>query len=73
MTQGTPDYKYSAVDEIWDAAYNFGNMDNLQPVGVIDFSHYRTASAHLRLSNTGHGWETTTHPMQQSFMLPPTS
>lgn len=54
---GTPDYKYSAVDEVWDGAYNFGNMNALQPVEVVDFSHYENAeSAHLRLSNTGHGW-----------------
>lgn len=54
---GAPEYKYSAVDEVWDGAYNFGNLDNLQPVETVDFPHYsNTASAHLRLSNTGHGW-----------------
>lgn len=54
---GTPDYKYSVVDEVWDGAYNFGNLDDLQPVETVDFPHYsNTASAHLRLSNTGHGW-----------------
>ena len=34
--KGSPKYNYSMVDEIWDAAYDFGTPKNKQPVEKID-------------------------------------
>lgn len=55
--QGTPDFLYSQVDEIWDGVYDLGNPSNLQPVETVEYN-YPTGvlSSHLRLSTTGHGW-----------------
>ncbi len=55
--EGTPDYKYSWVDVIWDETYPFGNMDNLQPVDTINFTYAPNAEASkFKVVNTGHGW-----------------
>lgn len=55
--QGTPDYDYSNVVEIWDATYNFGDPSNLQPVEPYNLGLMNDIEeSHLRLSNTGHGW-----------------
>lgn len=55
--QGTPDYKYSRITEIWDGTYTFGNPGNLQPVDTVGRSLYpQTSAAKMILSNTGHGW-----------------
>jgi len=55
--KGTPEYRYSRVDEIWDATYDFGNPDNKQPVEVMTHQFGDNVErAYLRLSNTGHGW-----------------
>lgn len=55
--QGTPEYLYSSVDELWDGNWDLGNPDNLQPVPVVNYTYdSNILSSHLRLSNTGHGW-----------------
>ncbi|MFD1552671.1 hypothetical protein DNU06_09105 [Putridiphycobacter roseus] len=54
---GTPTYAYSKIDEIWDARYDFGNPNNLQPVDTIAYEFSSNAqAAKLIISNTGHGW-----------------
>lgn len=56
-TQGTPEYLYSNVAEVWDDAYSFGDPANLQPVEAFAASIPEGVMAsHLSLSNTGHGW-----------------
>lgn len=55
--EGTPDYKYNRITEIWDGTYTFGNPSNLQPVDTAQSIFYsQTSAAKLILSNTGHGW-----------------
>lgn len=55
--QGTPTYPYSAVDELWDGTFDFGNMANLQPYDTQTYTFYGNAqAAELLVSNTGHGW-----------------
>ena len=55
--QGTPEYPYSGVVEIWDGSYSFGNPANLQPVETFNTNISQYAeSSHLRISNTGHAW-----------------
>jgi hypothetical protein len=55
--KGFPAYPYSRVDKIWDAAYDFGNPANLQPVPEVSFRlPANTKSARFYLTNTGHGW-----------------
>ncbi|MBP1841376.1 T9SS type A sorting domain-containing protein [Formosa algae] len=55
--QGTPEYLYSSVDELWDGNWDLGNPDDLQPVPVANYTYNANIlSSHLRLSNTGHGW-----------------
>jgi len=55
--QGTPDYDYSNVIEVWDDAYPFGDPANLQPVSTVSVTlDSQVQEAYLRLSNTGHGW-----------------
>ena len=54
---GTPAYKYSMVDEIWDERFDFGNPSNLQPVDTVSYSFpSNVQDAKLVISNTGHGW-----------------
>ncbi|WP_406683814.1 peptide-N-glycosidase F-related protein [Seonamhaeicola sp. MEBiC1930] len=55
--QGTPQYLYSNVDEVWDGFWDLGDPNNLQPIPVESYT-YKTnvVSSHMRLSNTGHGW-----------------
>ncbi|MBD79106.1 MAG: hypothetical protein CL840_09320 [Crocinitomicaceae bacterium] len=56
-TSGKPNYIYSAVNEIWDGTYDFGNPTKLQPVPQV--KHHtvqKTESSKLILSTTGHGW-----------------
>jgi len=56
-TQGTPEYPYSGIVEVWDGSYSFGNPANLQPVETFNASISQYAETpHLRISNTGHGW-----------------
>ncbi|PHR27337.1 MAG: hypothetical protein COA38_13375 [Fluviicola sp.] len=55
--QGTPQYLYSNVTEIWDGLFDLGNPDNLQPVDTVAYTYNSSIlSSHLRLSTTGHGW-----------------
>ena len=55
--QGTPEYRYSSVEEIWDKAYDLGNPGNLQPVDTIQYTYATDIKKSiLRLSTTGHGW-----------------
>jgi len=55
--QGTPEYLYSVVDEVWDGAWDLGNPSDLQPVDTIEYVYPDDVlSSHLRLSTTGHGW-----------------
>lgn len=57
FTQGTPQYAYSDVIEIWDDEYSFGNPDDLQPVPTFNIDiPQQVEASHLRVSNTGHGW-----------------
>ncbi|MEP5339906.1 MAG: T9SS type A sorting domain-containing protein [Algibacter sp.] len=55
--QGTPQYLYSNVDELWDGFWDLGNPNDLQPIPTENYT-YNTSivSSHMRLSNTGHGW-----------------
>ncbi len=56
-SQGTPEYAYSGVVEVWDASYSFGNPADLQPVETYNAElSTLVESSHLRVSNTGHGW-----------------
>jgi hypothetical protein len=56
-TEGAPEYTYSSVVEVWDAAYSFGDYANLQPVETYNANVPEgVATSYLRLSNTGHGW-----------------
>ena len=55
--QGSPEYLYGDVVEVWDGGYSFGDPENLQPVETFSGSiHEDVESSHLRVSNTGHGW-----------------
>ena len=54
---GIPDHPYSTISEIWRSTYNFGNMDDLQPVPEVSFEFPQNAeAAKLKLVSTGHGW-----------------
>lgn len=56
-TAGAPEYTYSNVVEVWDGAYPFGDMSNLQPVETFNVEIPEgVQSSHLRVSNTGHNW-----------------
>ncbi|ALJ05507.1 hypothetical protein APS56_10415 [Pseudalgibacter alginicilyticus] len=55
--QGTPQYLYSNVDELWDGSWDLGNPNDLQPVPIANYTYNNNVlSSHLRLSTTGHGW-----------------
>ncbi|MFY8214458.1 MAG: peptide-N-glycosidase F-related protein [Flavobacterium sp.] len=55
--QGSPTFKYSSVNEIWQGYYNFGDMSNLQPVPVKTVAiPEHTTAMNFRLITTGHGW-----------------
>ena len=54
---GTPAFKYSKIDIIWQDTYQFGDYANLQPVEMIDYSFPENAlAATMKLVSTGHGW-----------------
>ena len=54
---GTPPYKYSFVQTIWNNTYQFGDYANLQPVEVVDYAYPENAvAARMKLVSTGHGW-----------------
>lgn len=54
---GTPPHIYSQVSQIWKKTYQFGDMANLQPVEVVNYT-FPTGSleSKLKLISTGHGW-----------------
>ncbi len=55
--QGTPEYFYSTIYEVWNEIYPFGDYANLQPVGNWNFEFpQEAAAAKLKLVSTGHGW-----------------
>ena len=55
--EGTPDFVYSEIEEVWHGTYNFGDPANLQPVpqAQIDMPE-NTEEAVFRVVTTGHGW-----------------
>jgi len=56
-TQGTPEYLYSSIYEVWNEVYPFGDYANLQPVENWTFEFPEDAiAAKLKLVSTGHGW-----------------
>lgn len=58
-SEGTPDYLYSRVFNIWQDTYQFGDYANLQPVEDQTFQFPSNASAaRLKLVSSGHGWGT---------------
>ena len=55
--EGTPPYKYSWVDAIWQGTFPFGDYANLQPMDTINWNYEPVAEASkLKILNTGHGW-----------------
>jgi hypothetical protein len=55
--QGTPQYLYSSVYEVWNDIYPFGDYADLQPVENWTFQFPEEAlGAKLKLVSTGHGW-----------------
>jgi len=56
--QGTPTYKYSSVEKLWNDTYAFGDMANLQPCEIINtnFDTSIVEAAKVKLVATGHGW-----------------
>jgi hypothetical protein len=54
---GTPEYKYSWVDVIWNGTFPFGDYADLQPMDTITWNYDEAAEAsRLKIINTGHGW-----------------
>lgn len=54
---GTPEYKYSHVQELWHGNFPFGNPANLQPMETVQvYMEPGVEDAKLRLVTTGHGW-----------------
>ncbi|MDD2963613.1 MAG: peptide-N-glycosidase F-related protein [Bacteroidales bacterium] len=54
---GTPPYKYSFMQKVWNDTYQFGDYANLQPVELFDYEFpANTEAAKLKLVSTGHGW-----------------
>ncbi len=54
---GTPEYRYSWMDNLWQKLYPFGDYANLQPVEpkTLNFSS-NIEKAHLRLMSGGFSW-----------------
>ncbi len=56
-SQGTPEYLYSSVFEVWNEIYPFGDYADLQPVEDREVEIPDGAlAATLKLVSTGHGW-----------------
>ncbi len=69
LHEGTPEYKYSWVDVIWNGTFPFGDYENLQPLEIINWNYNDlTEASRLKVINTGHGWGTSTLAMQLNFM-----
>jgi hypothetical protein len=57
FSEGTPPFKYSWVNTIWDKTYPYGDYEDLQPVEPIVWNFESiTEAAKLKIFNTGHGW-----------------
>lgn len=55
--EGTPDYRYTEVEELWQGTYNFGDYSNLQPIPQANIeAPENTEEATFRVVTTGHGW-----------------
>ncbi|MBQ8958457.1 MAG: T9SS type A sorting domain-containing protein [Bacteroidales bacterium] len=62
FTQGTPEFLYADVDEIWFDTYAFGDYANQQPVPVVNYRFGEQAkAAKLKLTTTGHNWSSGTN------------
>jgi len=56
-SQGTPEYLYSSIYEVWNEIYPFGDYENLQPVEDWTFTFPEdVVAAKLKLVSSGHGW-----------------
>lgn len=54
---GQPAHLYSAVEEVWQGTFSFGDPVDLQPVPTARVARHANArAATLRLVTTGHGW-----------------
>ena len=55
--QGAPKYTYSTLTEVWDGAFDFGNIANLEPVPQKKvYIPRNTEEISLIMSTSGHGW-----------------
>ncbi|MGB1247437.1 MAG: LamG-like jellyroll fold domain-containing protein [Chitinophagales bacterium] len=55
---GTPAQRYSKVEKLWQATYDFGNYANLQPVETLNIDYdSNTEASVIKLVSTGHGWD----------------
>lgn len=63
FTEGTPEYKYISMEEIWGQTYDFGDFSNLQPVEpyTVDVNPQAQKTT-LKLTTTGHNWSSNTAP-----------
>jgi len=53
---GTPPKKYSQVNQVWDANYDFGNYAIPQPVSVFNYTFIPgVVASKIKLISTGHG------------------
>ena len=56
-TEGTPAYKYSWMDNLWQGTYPFGDYANMQPVELYDLNlSGGIEKAYLRLMSGGFSW-----------------
>jgi len=56
-TEGTPEYKYSWMDNLWQGTYPFGDYANMQPVELYDLNlSGGIEKAYLRLLSGGFSW-----------------
>lgn len=54
---GTPEYAYTAIQELWQGYYQFGDPANLQPMPVRTIIAPDNAEeTQMRVVTTGHGW-----------------
>ncbi|MCK5776484.1 MAG: T9SS type A sorting domain-containing protein [Bacteroidales bacterium] len=55
--EGTPEYKYSWMDNLWQGTYPFGDYENMQPVELYDLNlSGGIEKAYLRLMSGGFSW-----------------
>jgi len=54
---GLAEYPYTKISPLWRGTFDFGNYNNLQPMGTVshDFADH-VELAKLKLVTTGHGW-----------------